>query len=167
MGRRKTVAEKKVLLRQVKNKVFHTKEYVFDPEGIGWHWIFSRWATVYDLSFRKISWEFPLWHGGLRIWLQWLRLLWRCRFDPWPGNFHILWVQPFKKKKGRKGGRKEGGRKEREGRNSRISWLEWRMNEQTRTDRPDQMFQWPRLEHWKKERKEMIPELLQQGLAGG
>lgn len=37
MGRRKTVAEKKILLRQVKNKVFHTKEYVFDPEGIGWH----------------------------------------------------------------------------------------------------------------------------------
>ena len=45
--------------------------------------------------------EFPLWHSGLRIQ--------RChgdgvsgscglqlqlRFNPWPGNFHLLWVQP-------------------------------------------------------------------------
>ena len=28
--------------------------------------------------------------------LLWLRsLLWR-RFEPWPGNFHMLWVQPIK-----------------------------------------------------------------------
>ena len=62
--------------------------------------------------------EFPLWHSGLRIRLQWLRSLWRCRFDPqpgvnvlkdlvlqqlwqlwltlspWTGNFHMTWVQP-------------------------------------------------------------------------
>ena len=25
-------------------------------------------------------------------------LLW-CRFDPWPRNFHKLWVQPKRKKK--------------------------------------------------------------------
>ena len=70
--------------------------------------------------------EFPLWHSGLRIWLQWLGLLQRCCFNPrvqlsglriwslpqlwgrsqlqlrcwsWSGNFPMLWVQPFKKKK--------------------------------------------------------------------
>ena len=26
-----------------------------------------------------------LWHSGLRPRLQWLQLLQRCRFDPWPG----------------------------------------------------------------------------------
>ena len=31
--------------------------------------------------------------------LQWLgSLLWHS-FDPWPGNFYMLWVQPKKKKK--------------------------------------------------------------------
>ena len=25
---------------------------------------------------------------------QWLRSLLWCGFDPWPGNFHMLWVQP-------------------------------------------------------------------------
>ena len=24
--------------------------------------------------------------------LPWLRLLLGCRFDPWPGNFRMLWV---------------------------------------------------------------------------
>ena len=28
--------------------------------------------------------SFPQWHSGLRISLQWLRLLQRHRFDPWP-----------------------------------------------------------------------------------
>ena len=28
--------------------------------------------------------EFPLWCSGLRIWLQWLRSLQRCRFNSWP-----------------------------------------------------------------------------------
>lgn len=55
MGRRRIIAEKKVR-RQVKSKVFHTVECVFNPESINWHWIFNRWATVYGLSFRKISW---------------------------------------------------------------------------------------------------------------
>ena len=32
----------------------------------------------------------PAWHSELRIWL-WLGL------DPWPGNLHMLWVQPLKK----------------------------------------------------------------------
>ena len=31
-------------------------------------------------------WEFLLWHSGLRIWLQQLWLLWRCKFNPWPGT---------------------------------------------------------------------------------
>ena len=30
--------------------------------------------------------EFPLWHSGIRIQLQWLGSLWRCRFNPWLGT---------------------------------------------------------------------------------
>ena len=30
--------------------------------------------------------------------LQWLRLLLWHGFDPWPGNFHVPWVWPKKKK---------------------------------------------------------------------
>jgi len=30
---------------------------------------------------------------------QWLGLLWRCGFDPWPRNFHMLWVWSLKKSK--------------------------------------------------------------------
>ena len=37
MGKRSIVAEKKVLLRQVKSKVFHTVQCVFNPESISWH----------------------------------------------------------------------------------------------------------------------------------
>ena len=49
----------------------------------------------------RLAKEFP---GGLAVkdlalTLLWLRLLLWCRFDPWPGNFHMLWVQPQKKKK--------------------------------------------------------------------
>ena len=69
--------------------------------------------------------EFPLWHSGLRIWLQWPGSLqrhgfypwpgavgWknvtllqlRCKsqlwlgFSPWPGNFHMLRVGPHTQK---------------------------------------------------------------------
>ena len=28
--------------------------------------------------------------------LQWLGSLLWLRFDPWPGNFHVLWAQPKK-----------------------------------------------------------------------
>lgn len=31
--------------------------------------------------------------------LQWLGLLLRCGFDPWPGISHMPWVQPKKEKK--------------------------------------------------------------------
>lgn len=31
--------------------------------------------------------------------LLWLRSLPWYRFDPWPGNFHISWVQPRKRQK--------------------------------------------------------------------
>ena len=34
---------------------------------------------------KRQSEEFPLWHSGLRIRLQQLRLLQRCVFDPRPG----------------------------------------------------------------------------------
>ena len=41
--------------------------------------------------------ELPqLWHRS-QLWL---------RFDPWPGNFHMPWVQPEKKKKEKKRKRK-------------------------------------------------------------
>ena len=30
--------------------------------------------------------------------LLWLRLSLCFRFDPWPQNFHILWMQPKKEK---------------------------------------------------------------------
>ena len=32
------------------------------------------------------------------------RLLLWCGFNPWLGNFHMLWVRPEKKKKKKKGG---------------------------------------------------------------
>ena len=35
----------------------------------------------------------------------------RCRFNPWPGNLHLLWVQPKKKKKKRKERTKNGRNK--------------------------------------------------------
>ena len=38
------------------------------------------------------------WVKDLVVSLQWLRSLLWCRFDPWPGNFHMLLVQPKKKK---------------------------------------------------------------------
>ena len=37
--------------------------------------------------------EFPLWYCGLRIRLQWLGLLERFRFEPWPRNFHVPQVR--------------------------------------------------------------------------
>ena len=70
-----------------------------------------------------MQWEFPLQHSGLRVRLQQLRSLWRhwsvlglcsglkdvallqpwhrCQleFNPWPRNFHMLQVQPLKKRR--------------------------------------------------------------------
>lgn len=70
--------------------------------------ILNSWGTFQE-SFNKL-WqapphqenpvaEFPLWCSGLRTQLRWLGSLRRWRFDPWPGNFHMLWGQPLKKKK--------------------------------------------------------------------
>ena len=42
------------------------------------------------------------WVKDLVFFLQQLGSLLRCRFDPWPENFHMWWVQPKKKKKKRK-----------------------------------------------------------------
>ena len=36
--------------------------------------------------------------NDLALSLQWLESLLWCSFDPWPGNFHMLWVWPKKKK---------------------------------------------------------------------
>ena len=35
----------------------------------------------------------------LALFLLWLRSPLWCRFNYWPGNFHILWAWPKKKKK--------------------------------------------------------------------
>ena len=32
----------------------------------------------------------------LALSLMWLWLLLWCGFDPWPGNFHVLWAWPKK-----------------------------------------------------------------------
>ena len=44
--------------------------------------------------------EFPLWHSGLRMWLQQLGSLWRCGFKSWPGNSNkpSVWKQNNSKK---------------------------------------------------------------------
>ena len=36
--------------------------------------------------------------GGAALLMLWLRMLLWGGFDPWPGNFHVLRVQPKKKK---------------------------------------------------------------------
>ena len=36
------------------------------------------------------------WFKNLALSLQWLMLLLWCKFSPWPGNFHMPWVQPNK-----------------------------------------------------------------------
>ena len=44
----------------------------------------------------------PAWYRGLKdLALPQLchRLQLQLRFNPWPGNFHMMWVQPQKKKK--------------------------------------------------------------------
>ena len=46
------------------------------------------------------------WVKDLPLSLQWLKLLWH-EFDPWPGNFHMLWEQEKKEGREEKGGRKE------------------------------------------------------------
>ena len=40
---------------------------------------------------------YPAWCSGLND--LWHRSQLQLRFSPWPGNFHILWVWPLKKKK--------------------------------------------------------------------
>ena len=43
-------------------------------EGVSWRSLESQWVKDPALS------------------LQWLGLLLWCGFDPWPRNFHMLWV---------------------------------------------------------------------------
>ena len=38
----------------------------------------------------------------LALSLQWLGSVPGCRFNPWPGNFHMPYVQPKKKRKEKK-----------------------------------------------------------------
>ena len=39
------------------------------------------------------------WVEDLALLQLWCRLQLHLGFDPWPGNFHVLWVRPKKKKK--------------------------------------------------------------------
>ena len=57
-------------------------------------------------------WGRTLLGGGGRESSQWFWLLLWSTFDPWPGKFHILWVQPKERKRERGGkeGMKEGRR---------------------------------------------------------
>ena len=41
---------------------------------------------LFYTPYKKMILEFLLWHSGLRIQLQWLGLLWRCRFNPQPST---------------------------------------------------------------------------------
>ena len=44
----------------------------------------------------------PAWHSGLKDPVLWQLWLWSqvwLKFNPWPGNFHMLWVWPEKKQK--------------------------------------------------------------------
>ena len=75
----------------------------------------ERWK---DLE-RVLAWEFSLWYSGLMTWLvsvevlvpsphlsewvkdtEFLQLWFRLRMGAWPGNFHMPWVQPKKKRGG-------------------------------------------------------------------
>ena len=60
----------------------------------------------------------------LALSLLWLWVLLWLRFDPWPENFHILWVQPEKERKisGKQGA---GDRKERPGRREERKGGRW------------------------------------------
>ena len=52
-----------------------------------------------NISLKNEIWEFPLWWSRLRIHLQWVGLLQRSGFDPWPQNFCMPQVWPPKKRK--------------------------------------------------------------------
>ena len=48
-------------------------------------------GTVFYLKYLR---GVLLWFRGL---LQWLGSLLWCEFDPWSGNFHMLWMRPKNK----------------------------------------------------------------------
>ena len=59
----------------------------------------SKCCGVVKKEGKKISLRSSLvvqWVKDLALSLQQLGLLLWCRFDPWPGNYHMLWVWPEK-----------------------------------------------------------------------
>ena len=52
-------------------------------------------SDVYDSQSSLVAQQVK----NLALSMPWRGSLQRCRFDPWPRNFCILWVQPKKKKK--------------------------------------------------------------------
>ena len=76
----------------IKNNHYHYRLWVKgsfkDPQAVT-HLIATKIARGIPMGFQ--------WVKDLVLSLQWLRsLLWH-RFDPWPGNFHMLWVWQKKK----------------------------------------------------------------------
>ena len=69
------------------------KAHGFDPQRKGRKiqniiclFLYSKLPQTYQLKTIRIF-EFLLWCNGLRIWLQWLRSLWKCKFDPQPSTW--------------------------------------------------------------------------------
>ena len=92
----------------------NTREFVFEhcsfqsssPVGILLLFISSLVIFIFSFSTVRISWLSLVvqWVKDAVLSLRQLRsLLWLVGFDHWPGNFHVLWVQPKKKKKKKKG----------------------------------------------------------------
>lgn len=54
------------------------------PFLVSIHVLTGRVGVEQSSNFSDLQ-EFVLWRSGLRIWFQWLGLLPRCQFDPWPG----------------------------------------------------------------------------------
>ena len=55
--------------------------------------------------FFKVPSGVLMWHSGLNdlaLPQPWHTLQLWLRFNPWPGNFHVPWVWPFKKEKVKK-----------------------------------------------------------------
>ena len=56
----------------------------------------AEWVKDLAVSLQRLglvlrhSYDSPAWHSGLRIWCSYSQL--RLRFDPWSGNYHVLWI---------------------------------------------------------------------------
>ena len=53
-------------------------------------------ARISDKEYKPGEFLVVQWVNDPALPQLWLRLLLWCGFYPWPGNFHMLWVQPKK-----------------------------------------------------------------------